>query len=199
MTGRKTILNLPNGLTLFRIFLVPVLVVLLLTRFQWEHWLFFNREELAVAVFLIAALTDFLDGWVARRRKQITTLGQLLDPIADKLLTSAALISLVTIEPYNRLAWMVVVIIGREIAVTGLRAIASSKGVIIAASPLGKGKTTGQVIAITALILGEHRDFHSLEVVGMVSLSIVTVLALLSGVDYFWKFFKSVEWREGDL
>ena len=118
--------NLPNALTLFRIFLVPFLVVVLLTKFT-------AREFVGLAIFLVAAVTDFLDGWLARRRNQTTKLGALLDPIADKLLMSAAFISLVEMDPMHVPAWMVVIIIGREFAVSGLRSIAAQQGVTIAA------------------------------------------------------------------
>src|SRR3954471_7641425 len=139
--------NLPNALTLLRIFLVPFLVVVLLTKFT-------GREYVGLAIFLVAALTDFFDGWIARRRNQTTRMGALLDPIADKLLMSAAFISLVEMDPTHVPAWMVVIIIGREFAVSGLRSIAAQQGVTIAASPLGKTKTISQVVAISFLILG---------------------------------------------
>src|SRR6476469_8565139 len=132
--------NLPNSLTLFRIFLVPFLVVVLLTKFS-------GREYAGLAIFLVAAITDFFDGFIARRRNQITRLGVLLDPIADKLLMSAAFISLVELQ-YAK-AWMVVIIIGREFAVSGLRAIAATQGVAIPASPLGKSKMVSEVVAVS--------------------------------------------------
>lgn len=173
--------NLPNSLTLFRIFLVPFLVVVLLTKFS-------GREYVGLAIFLVAAFTDFLDGFFARRRNQITRLGALLDPIADKLLMSAAFISLVEIGLAK--AWMIVIIIGREFAVSGLRSIAAQHGVTIAASPLGKGKTISQVIAIAILILGyQLGEFHF---IGTVLLWIVMVFALASGIDYFIKFSRAV-------
>jgi CDP-diacylglycerol---glycerol-3-phosphate 3-phosphatidyltransferase len=143
-------LNLPNALTLSRIFIVPLLVVVLLTPFS-EHWFGVPRHILGVALFLGAAFTDYLDGHIARRRSQVTSFGKLLDPIADKLLISAALISLVE----NRLApaWAVVIIVGREFAVSGLRSIAATEGFVIAASRMGKFKMWAQVLAIALLIL----------------------------------------------
>jgi CDP-diacylglycerol--glycerol-3-phosphate 3-phosphatidyltransferase len=146
--------NLPNALTLSRIFVVPLLVAVLLTPFS-EDWLGVPRHLLAAGLFLAAAFTDFLDGHIARRRKQVSRLGQLLDPIADKLLISAALISLVE----NRLApaWAVVIIIGRELAVSGLRSIAAADGLVIAASKMGKFKMGAQVAAIALLILSSVR------------------------------------------
>ena len=175
--------NLPNGLTLFRIFLVPFLVVVLLTKFT-------GREYVGLAIFLVAAITDFFDGYFARRRNQITRLGALLDPIADKLLMSSAFISLVEMDPKHVPAWMVVIIIGREFAVSGLRSIAAQQGVTIAASPLGKTKTITQVIAISFLILGyELGEFRR---VGTLALWAVMLFALASGVDYFIKFARAV-------
>lgn len=175
--------NLPNSLTLLRIFLVPFLVVVLLTKFT-------GREFVGLAIFLVAAITDFLDGWVARRRNQMTRLGALLDPIADKLLMSAAFISLVEMDPTHVPAWMVVIIIGREFAVSGLRSIAAQQGVTIAASPLGKGKMITQVIAISLLILGY--ELGELRRTGTFALWAVMLFALASGVDYFIKFARAV-------
>lgn len=142
-------MNLPNALTLLRIFVVPLLVVVLLTPFS-ENWFGVPRHILGVTLFLGAALTDYLDGHIARRRDQVTRLGQLLDPVADKLLISAALISLV--ENQLAPAWAVVIIIGREFAVTGLRSIAASEGVVIAASRMGKFKMLAQVVTVALLI-----------------------------------------------
>ena len=141
--------NLPNFLTLLRIFIVPLLVVVLLTPVS-ENWLGVPRHLLGVAMFLGAALTDYFDGQIARSRGQVTRLGQLLDPIADKLLISAALISLV--ENQLAPAWAVVIIIGREFAVTGLRSIAAVEGVVIAASKMGKFKMLAQVVTVALLI-----------------------------------------------
>ncbi|HEY0142378.1 MAG TPA: CDP-diacylglycerol--glycerol-3-phosphate 3-phosphatidyltransferase [Thermoanaerobaculia bacterium] len=175
--------NLPNALTLFRIFLVPFLVVVLLTKFT-------GREFVGLAIFLIAAITDFFDGWIARRRNQTTRMGALLDPIADKLLMSAAFISLVEMDPVHVPAWMVVIIIGREFAVSGLRSIAAQQGVTIAASPLGKGKMVSQVVAISLLILGYQ--LGQLRVTGKFALWAVMFFALASGVDYFIKFARAI-------
>jgi len=141
--------NLPNALTLLRIFIVPLLVVVLLTPFS-ESWFGVPRHILGVVMFLAAALTDYLDGHFARSRGQVTRLGQLLDPIADKLLISAALISLV--ENQLAPAWAVVIIIGREFAVTGLRSVAAVDGFVIAASKMGKFKMLAQVITVALLI-----------------------------------------------
>lgn len=175
--------NLPNSLTLTRIFLVPFLVVVLLTKFS-------GREYAGLAIFLVAAVTDFFDGYFARRYNQMTRLGALLDPIADKLLMSAAFISLVEMDPKHVPAWMVVIIIGREFAVSGLRSIAAHQGVTIAASPLGKTKTVSQVVAISLLILGY--ELGELQRIGTIALWAVVLFALASGVDYFIKFARAV-------
>jgi CDP-diacylglycerol--glycerol-3-phosphate 3-phosphatidyltransferase len=141
--------NLPNSLTLSRIFIVPLLVVVLLTPFSEKFGV--PRHILGVSIFLAASFTDYLDGFFARRRRQVSRLGKLLDPIADKLLISAALISLVE----NRLApaWAVVIIVGREFAVSGLRSIAATEGVVIEASKMGKFKMLSQVVAVSLLIV----------------------------------------------
>lgn len=181
--NENEILNLPNALTLLRIFLVPFLVVVLLTKFT-------GREFVGLTIFLIAAITDFFDGWIARKRNQTTRMGALLDPIADKLLMSAAFISLVEMDPHHVPAWMVVIVIGREFAVSGLRSIAAQQGVTIAASPLGKGKMVSQVIAISLLILGY--ELGQFRVIGTVALWAVMLFALASGIDYFMKFTKAI-------
>jgi CDP-diacylglycerol--glycerol-3-phosphate 3-phosphatidyltransferase len=174
------VLNLPNALTLLRIFLVPLLVVVLLTRMP-------AKEYLALAVFLVAALTDLLDGWVARKFKKVTRLGMLLDPIADKILVSAALISLVDLQEAD--AWAVCIIVGREFAVSGLRSIAASQGVTIAASRLGKWKMVAQVVGISLMILGARLDDIGLwRWTGRAALWVMTAMALVSGVDYFRRY-----------
>ena len=179
-------MNLPNSITVTRIFLVPLLVLVLLTEFEGRVVLFGIRKELLGAgIFALASLTDGLDGYLARRRKQVTALGQIIDPFADKLLTSAAFLSLVQMNLAS--AWMVAVIIGREFAVTGLRHLAYSRGVVIPASPLGKIKMLAQVVAILALILGDVY-LPGLRVVGRAALWVVVVLALVSAFDYFRRF-----------
>jgi len=177
-------MNLPNSLTLIRIFLVPLLVVVLLTKVEWPV-MGVSSQVLGAAIFAVASLTDWLDGYLARRRQQVTTLGQLMDPIADKLLTAAAFISLVQMDAAP--AWMVAVIIGREFAVTGLRSIAYSRGVVIASSPMGKAKMTSQVTAILLLILG-HEGYRPLRLLGQAALWVVVALAVVSAVDYYRKF-----------
>src|SRR5262250_2043421 len=148
-------MNLPNALTLSRIFIVPILVVVLLTPLSQS--LGIPPHILGVAIFAAAALTDFFDGRIARSRKQVSKLGKLLDPIADKLLISAALIALV--ENHLAPAWAVVIIVGREFAVTGLRSIAATEGVIISASKMGKFKMVAQVVTVGLLILSISPGF----------------------------------------
>ena len=145
-------MNLPNFLTLSRIFAVPLLVVVLLTRvYNPAREVVGVSIYLATLIFLCASITDYFDGYLARKRQQVTTLGILLDPVADKLLTSSVFISLVELKWVP--AWMVVIIVGREFAVSGLRSIASSQGFTIEASDLGKVKMVMQVVAITLIIL----------------------------------------------
>ncbi len=200
-------LNLPNTLTLLRIFMVPLLVVVLLTppwATAWVRtsvgnvayaswladivtWLSEWREVVGVVIFLTAAATDWLDGFLARRRGEVTTLGKLLDPIADKLLTSSAFISLVELQLAP--AWMVVVIVGREFAVTGLRSIAATRGVVIAASRWGKYKTASQIVAITLMILTNTLErWGRFGYLGVATLWVAMLLALISAFDYFRKF-----------
>jgi CDP-diacylglycerol--glycerol-3-phosphate 3-phosphatidyltransferase len=177
--------NLPNALTLGRIFLVPLLVVVLLTKFD-DWWPFrVSKELLGASIFAIASLTDWLDGYLARRRKQVTGLGQWMDPLADKLLVTAALVSLVQMDLAP--AWMVAVILGREFSVTVLRAVAHARGHSLPASPMGKIKLIAQVVAILVLILGQGhmREFF---IIGTIALWVATVAALISAVDYYRRF-----------
>ena len=178
-------MNLPNTLTITRIFLVPLLVVVLLTKFEGRLILGFPNELVGAAIFGLASLTDWADGYLARRRNQITPFGQVIDPLADKLLTSAALISLIQMDEAS--AWMVAVIIGREFAVTALRSLAYSRGVAMASSPLGKVKMAAQVVAILALILAYGGRVPFL-LIGQAALWVVLVTALVSAADYFRRF-----------
>lgn len=187
-------MNLPNALTVSRIFLVPLLVVVLLTRFEGRVIFGIPKEIVGAAIFGIASLTDWADGYLARRRKQITPLGQVIDPLADKLLISAALLSLVQMDLAP--AWMVWVILGREFAVQTLRSLAYARGVAIPASPLGKIKMIAEVVAILALILahGPNVGLHGrapwppLFILGQIALWIVIATALVSASDYFRRF-----------
>jgi CDP-diacylglycerol--glycerol-3-phosphate 3-phosphatidyltransferase len=175
-------MNLPNALTVTRIFLVPLLVVVLLTKFEGHLIFGIPRSLVAAAIFGLASLTDWLDGHLARRRGQVTALGRMMDPLADKLLTSAALISLVQLDLAP--AWMVTVIIGRELAITGLRSLASARGAGFGASRLGKVKMAAQVTAIMLLILGQDGQ-RELLMLGQAALWVVLITALASAVDYY--------------
>src|SRR5271163_4204625 len=186
-------MNLPNSLTLLRIFFVPVLIVILLTRSpNVELWGFpMHFEFWGVLILLMAAATDWADGYFARRRLQVTTLGMLLDPIADKLLISAAFISLVSMQLVP--AWMVVIIIGREFTILGLRNIASAEGFTIAASTLGKMKMVLQVCAVAVLIAGARHP--SLHLIAKILLWLVVASALVSAAQYFLRFWAKVDDR----
>lgn len=187
-------MNLPNSLTLLRIFLVPLLIaVLFSTRLP-------NKEIIGTAIFLAAAITDLLDGYIARRRRQITTLGILLDPIADKLLIAAAFISLVQLDPALVPAWMVVIIIGREFAVSGLRSIAATQGFAIAANEWGKAKMVSQVVAVCIIIVAHRYGYLHLlglgvdvRLLGTIALWIVVIVALLSASTYFLRFWRQID------
>lgn len=182
-------MNLPNSLTVARIFLVPVLVSVLLTKFEGRLVLGLPVELVGAAIFGLASLTDWLDGYLARRRGQVTWVGQVLDPIADKLLISATLVSLVQLGLAP--AWMVAVIIGREFAITGLRSVAYARGLTMPASPLGKLKMASQVVAILLLILGWER-MPFLLVAGQAALWVVLGTALLSAFDYYRRFSRAM-------
>ena len=185
-------MNLPNSLTLARIVLVPLLVVVLLTKFNgWEPF-GISKELLAAGIFAVASLTDWADGYLARRRKQVTGLGQWMDPLADKLLVTAALVSLAQMG--LAASWMVVVILGREFAVTLLRAVAHARGQALPASPIGKLKMVAQVVAILALILGSQQVTR-LQQLGTIALWVATVTALISAADYYRHFNSRVAFR----
>jgi CDP-diacylglycerol--glycerol-3-phosphate 3-phosphatidyltransferase len=181
-------MNLPNSLTLTRICLAPLLVVVLLTNFEGRNIFGVPHEIVGALIFAVASVTDWLDGYLARRRKQITAFGQVIDPSADKLLTCAALISLVRMEYASAL--LVTLIIGREFAVTALRQFAYARGVAMPASRLGKIKMVAQVIAILALILAHGKDGarRPLYLIGQAGLWVVVLTALVSAVDYFRRF-----------
>jgi CDP-diacylglycerol--glycerol-3-phosphate 3-phosphatidyltransferase len=175
-------MNLPIALTIIRIVLVPLVIVFLISSER-------VNVLIAAVIFVAASLTDWLDGLIARRRNQVTRLGTLLDPVADKLLVAAALVSLVQVEMVP--AWIAVVIIGRELAVTGLRGVALSMGIVVPASALGKGKTILQYVTVTVLILekGVSPEFQSLHLLSGLILWITLGVTVLSGADYYYKFF----------
>jgi CDP-diacylglycerol--glycerol-3-phosphate 3-phosphatidyltransferase len=186
-------MNIPNALTILRIFFVPLLVAALVQEnvvLHIGHFLVTN-EWLSLAIFLVAAATDLLDGYLARRWKQVTTIGTLLDPIADKLLISAALISLVQVRVLP--GWMAILIISREFAVSGLRGIAAAEGYTIKASDLGKTKMFSQVVAISCMLLAVRHK--ALLAPATVLMWIVIFFAILSAISYFRKFWHKVDER----
>lgn len=184
-------MNLPNSLTILRIFFVPLLVAALVQENVRVHLAghVVTNEWLALAIFLSAGATDLLDGYLARRWRQVTTIGTLLDPIADKLLVSAALISLVQVRVLP--GWMAILIIAREFAVSGLRSIAAAEGYTIRASDLGKTKMFSQVAAISVMLVSVRHD--QLRLPGMVLMWGVVFFAILSAVSYFRKFWRKVD------
>ncbi|MEO8504097.1 MAG: CDP-diacylglycerol--glycerol-3-phosphate 3-phosphatidyltransferase [Acidobacteriota bacterium] len=172
-------LNLPNLLSFSRILLVPLLVAILLTE---PH--FNNQEWVGLGIFLLASLTDFLDGFIARRRRQITKLGKLLDPAADKILTAAAYISLVELKVAP--SWIVTLLISREFAVSALRAFAASEQVVISASASAKVKTTLQIISIALLII--YNQLGEFSHLAPWSLWLAMIASVYSGAEYFFRF-----------
>ncbi len=192
-------MNLPNYITLTRIASIPLLMwILISSRFSSAHG---EKELLASTVFILASITDGIDGYLARKRGQITTIGMLLDPLADKLLIAAAFITLVQFNPAMVPAWMAVVIIGREFLVSGLRSIAASEGFTIEASELGKFKMLVQIISVVAVILA-HRwrewplfSFYILPVywIALLAIWFMVLLSLVSAVDYFIAFWSRID------
>jgi CDP-diacylglycerol--glycerol-3-phosphate 3-phosphatidyltransferase len=180
---KKRVLNLPNAITMLRIGIIPVLFFLLLSPD--------STGSLVIAcIFVIAALTDLLDGYIARRYQIVTTMGKFLDPIADKLVVNTAMILMI---PIGRIpAWIVAIIIIRDFTVDGIRTIASSEGIIIGSSRLAKQKTLCQVVAVTALMI--HYPFLGADahLVGIAILYVALFLTLYSGLDYLVKFFKEI-------
>lgn len=183
-------MNLPNKITLTRIFLVPLIMLFLLIKFDFGEIniageVLTYSQILATVIFIIAASTDGLDGYIARKWRLITNLGKFLDPLADKLLVTAALISLVEMQRLG--AWIAIIIISREFAVTGLRLIAAADGNVIAASKLGKLKTVTQIVAIVLLMLNNF-PFSFLDLpVSQWMIWLAVFITIISGVDYFMK------------
>ena len=195
-------MNLPNYITLSRIFSIPLLIWILLThRIGSLHG---EKELLASAVFILASITDGLDGYLARKRGQVTTMGMLLDPLADKLMVTAAFITLVEVNPHVVSAWVAVIIIGREFLVSGLRSIAASEGFTIQASDLGKMKMVVQIVSVVAAILDmrwwdaewSYGSFHfvlGVDLIAKMAIWFMVALSLISAIDYFIGFWKKIE------
>ncbi len=184
-------MNVPNTLTIARIFFVPLLVAMLVQEKIAFHFngTVITNDVIALGIFWVAAMTDLLDGYLARRWQQVTTIGTLLDPIADKLLVSAALIALVQERVVP--AWMVVLLIGREFAVSGLRSIAASEGFIISASEVGKWKTVSQVVAVSLLMVNVRHP--RIGPTASLSLYVVVLFSMWSAVAYFVRFWRMVD------
>lgn len=182
-------MNLPNQITMARIFLIPVFMFFLLTK--WIGFLKIGNFEItyneiiAALIFIVAASTDSIDGYIARKKKLVTNLGKLLDPLADKLLVSAALIALVELGRVD--SWIVIVIISREFAVSGLRMIAAAEGLVLAAGPWGKLKTILQIVAVVALMLKNFPFTYIGFPFDQIAIWVAVVVTILSGVDYFIK------------
>ena len=203
-------MNLPNSITISRIATVPLLIWILSPHFPHSHattgLLGGEQEVVASVVFILASITDGLDGYLARRRKQITTLGMLLDPLADKLMIAAAYIVLVAYNPRIVPPWIAVVIIGREFLVSGLRSIAASEGFTIEASEIGKLKTVIQIVSVVAAILAHRWDYWlwfptkqgggfviAVHMIALWAIWWMTVVSIISAVDYFVGFWKKID------
>jgi len=195
--------NLPNSITLIRICSIPLLIwILSSNHFSSQHG---AKELLASAIFIAASMTDGIDGYLARKRGQITTMGMLLDPLADKLLVSAAYIVLVAYNPRIVPPWIAVVVIGREFLVSGLRSIAATEGFTIEASEIGKLKTVIQIVSVVAAILAHRWDywlwfpsFHSgfviaVHLIAVTAIYWMTIVSIISAVDYFVGFWKKID------
>lgn len=184
MNERREIFNLPNSITMARISVVPFLFLLLAS--PGPFW-----SLVLAALFVLAAITDFADGFIARKYNMITTMGKFLDPLADKLIVNSAMILMIPIGRID--AWIVVIMIMRDLIVDGIRSIASSEGIYIQASILGKQKTLAQIFAVTALMI--HYPFLGMDAhfVGTIILYVAFLLTIYSGIDYFIKFYRGTE------
>lgn len=196
-------MNLPNSLSLSRILMIPLLLWILSPVFPWQgpRGMHGEQEIAAAVLFILASITDGFDGYLARKRKQITTMGMLLDPIADKVMVTGALVQLVAYEPEVVKVWIVVVIIGREFVITGLRSIASSEGFTISASDLGKLKTVVQIVAVVAAILAHHwfewKFFGFLIIpvkwTAIAAIYFTVLVSTVSAIDYFVAFWRQID------
>jgi CDP-diacylglycerol---glycerol-3-phosphate 3-phosphatidyltransferase len=196
-------MNLPNSITLSRIVMIPLFLWILSPYFPWQTG---GVQELSAAIlFVLASITDGLDGYLARKRGQITTMGMLLDPLADKIMVTAALIQLVAYTPDIVKVWIAVVIISREFLISGLRSIAASEGFTIAASELGKLKTVVQIVAVVAAILAHRWDHWQFGVVvipvkwyAIAAVYFTVLVSSISAIDYFVGFWKKIDHASKD-
>lgn len=183
-------MNIPNRITLSRIFLIPIFILLLTLPLDWGSWSIGNNtlpvvDFVAAVIFILAAGTDWVDGYYARKHNLVTNLGKFLDPMADKLLVTAAFILLIEMNLVP--AWIVIIIISREFAVTGLRLVAAGEGAVLAAGQMGKWKTTFQLVSIAFLLLHDFPFSYLGIPVGTITLYIALLLTVISGIDYFVK------------
>ena len=196
-------MNLPNSITMTRIVMIPLFLWILSPHFPWQGW---EQEIFASVLFVLASITDGLDGYLARKRGQITTMGMLLDPLADKIMVAAAFVALVAYNPDVVKVWIVVVIIGREFLISGLRSIASSEGFTITASELGKLKTVTQIVSVVSAILAhgwERWQIGGIVVVPVYWIAVAAIyftalVSIISAVDYFIGFWKEIDHASKD-
>ncbi len=196
-------MNLPNSITMSRIAMIPLFLWILSPHFPWTAG---GSQVIAASVlFILASMTDGLDGYLARKRGQITTMGMLLDPLADKIMVTAAFVALLAYDPQVVKVWIVVVIIGREFLISGLRSIASSEGFTITASELGKLKTVSQIVSVVSAILAHRWDSWQLGVVvipvkwyAVAAIYFTVVVSIISAVDYFVGFWKKIDHASKD-
>jgi CDP-diacylglycerol--glycerol-3-phosphate 3-phosphatidyltransferase len=196
-------MNLPNSITMSRIVMIPLLLWILTPHFPWHGG---GAQEIAASVlFVLASITDGLDGYLARKNQQITTMGMLLDPLADKIMVAGALIALVAYNPQVVKVWIVVVIIGREFLISGLRSIAASEGFTIQASDLGKLKTVIQIVSVVSAILAHHWyqwQFGWLivpvEWIAVAAIYFTMLVSTISAIDYFVGFWKRIDHASKD-
>jgi CDP-diacylglycerol--glycerol-3-phosphate 3-phosphatidyltransferase len=197
-------MNLPNSITMTRIVMIPLFLWILSPRFPWQGPAV-TQEILASILFVLASITDGLDGYLARKRGQITTMGMLLDPLADKIMVTAAFIALVAYNPQVVKVWIVVVIIGREFLISGLRSIASSEGFTIVASELGKLKTVAQIVSVVSAVLAHRWDQWQFGVlvipvkwIAIAAIYFTALVSSISAVDYFIGFWKKIDHASND-
>ncbi len=196
-------MNLPNSITMSRIIMIPLFLWILSSHYPWQHG---GAQELAASIlFVLASITDGVDGYLARKRGQITTMGVLLDPLADKIMVTAALIQLVAYNPDVLRVWIAVVIIGREFLISGLRSIAATEGLTISASDLGKLKTVVQIVAVVATILAHQWDHWQIGFVvfpvrwyAIAAVYFTVLVSSVSAIDYFVGFWKQIDHASKD-